>query len=149
MYLIAMRAASKAIQKQSPGVQGARTGIGASLLRPYIACSRSACSVFVGSPVEGPPRWMLLMMMGSSTIVARPIDSVLRATPGPLVVVIASAPPKAAPIAAVIPAISSSAWNVLTPKFLYMESSCKMSLAGVIGYEPRNRGSPDLCEAAR
>jgi hypothetical protein len=48
-------------------------------------------------------------MIGSSTIVARPIASVLSATPGPLVLVIASAPPKAAPIADVMPAISSSA----------------------------------------
>jgi hypothetical protein len=32
--------------------------------------------------------------------------------PGPLVVVMAMAPPNAAPRAAPIPAISSSAWNV-------------------------------------
>ena len=29
-------------------------GTGASPLRPNIACSRSACSVLVGSPVRGP-----------------------------------------------------------------------------------------------
>ena len=36
---------------------GATIGTGASPLRPNIACSRSACSVLVGRPVEGPPRW--------------------------------------------------------------------------------------------
>ena len=35
--------------------------------------------------------------------------------PGPELAVIASAPPNAAPIAAPMPAISSSAWNVVTP----------------------------------
>lgn len=64
----------------------------------------------------------------------------LRATPGPDVVVTASDPPKAAPRAAPMPAISSSAWNVRTPKFLCRDSSCRMSEAGVIGYEPRNSG---------
>ena len=43
------------------------------------------------------------------------------------------APPNAAPMAEVTAAISSSAWNVRTPKFLYFVNSCKMSLAGVIG----------------
>ena len=51
-----------------------------------------------------------------------------------------SEPPKAAPSAAPMPAISSSAWKVRTPKFLCRDSSCRMSEAGVIGYEPRNSG---------
>jgi len=34
-------------------VAGAKTTTGDSLLRPYSACMRSACSVFVGSPVDG------------------------------------------------------------------------------------------------
>ena len=83
MYLRAMRLASSATQKQSPGVQGASTGIGASELRPKRACSRSACSVFVGRPVEGPPRWMSQITSGSSTTMARPMASVLSAMPGP------------------------------------------------------------------
>ena len=58
--------------------------------------------------------------------------------PGPLVAVTPSAPPNAAPMVDVIAAISSSAWNVLTPKFLCLASSCRMSLAGVIGYAPKN-----------
>ena len=62
-------------------------GTGDSPLRPNIACSRSACSVLVGSPVDGPPRWMSQMTSGSSSETARPIVSALSATPGPEVVV--------------------------------------------------------------
>ena len=36
-------------------------------------------------------------------------------------------------MAAPMPAISSSAWNVRTPKVLCLDSSCRMSDAGVIG----------------
>ena len=60
------------------------TGIGDSLLRPNITCSRSACSVLVGRPVDGPPRWMSTTTSGSSTITARFIASLLSAMPGPL-----------------------------------------------------------------
>src|SRR6202162_2740492 len=105
MYFNAMREASTAIQKQSPGVAGASTGIGASELRPNMAWSRSACSVLVGRPVEGPPRWISQITRGNSTMMARPIASVLSAIPGPEVVVIASAPEYAAPIAEVMGAI--------------------------------------------
>ncbi len=59
--------------------------------------------------------------------------SVLSAMPGPLEAVTPMAPPNAAPMAEVMAAISSSAWKVRTPKFLYLTSSCRMSLAGVIG----------------
>ena len=55
------------------------------------------------------------------------------ATPGPEVVVTPSAPPKEAPRAAPMPAISSSAWNVAMPKCLCLDSSWRMSEAGVIG----------------
>ena len=133
MYLIAMRLASRATQKQSPGELAASTGTGASELRPKSACRRSACSVFVGRPVDGPPRWMSTITSGSSTMVARPIASVLSAIPGPEVVVIARWPPYAAPMADVIAAISSSAWNVTTPNSFSIDSSCRMSEAGVIG----------------
>ena len=40
-----------------------------------------------------------------------------------------------------MPAISSSACSVRTPKFLCFDSSWRMSDAGVIGYDPRNSGS--------
>ena len=67
---------------------------------------------------------------------ASPIASVLSAMPGPLDAVTPIAPPYAAPIAEVTAAISSSAWNVRTPNRLCRASSWRMSLAGVIGYEP-------------
>jgi hypothetical protein len=57
----------------------------------------------------------------------------LSAMPGPEVVVTPSAPPYAAPSAAPTPAISSSACMVVTVKFLCLDSSCRMSDAGVIG----------------
>ena len=78
-----MRAASSAASKQSPGDCGATIGTGASPLRPNIACSRSDCSVLVGRPVDGPPRWMSQMTSGSSSDTARPIVSPLSAMPGP------------------------------------------------------------------
>src|SRR2546423_1286923 len=133
MYLTAMREASTAAQKQSLGGAGAMTGIGASELGPKRACSKWACSGFVGSAVEGPPRWISQMTSGISTATARPIASVFSAMPGPEVVVMASAPAYAAPMAEVMAAISSSAWKVMTPKSLYWDSSCKMSDAGVMG----------------
>src|SRR5512146_2989307 len=133
MYLSARRDASIARVKHSPGVAGARTGIGDSPLRPYLTWNRSACSTLVGMPVDGPARWTSTMTIGSSVITARPIASDLRAMPGPEVPVSARAPPYAAPIVAPIAAISSSAWNVLTPNDLEPDSWWRMSEAGVIG----------------
>src|ERR687892_718366 len=147
MYLSAMRAASSAAQKHDGGEYDATIGTGASPCRPNMACRRSACSVLVGSPVDGPPRWMSQTISGSSSDTASPIVSDFRATPGPEVVVTPRAPPNAAPSAASMPAISSSAWNVRTPNRLCFESSCRMSDAGVIGYDPRNNGNPLRCEA--
>ncbi len=113
-----------------------------------MACNKSACSVLVGNPVEGPPRWMSQITSGSSSITPRPIASLFKATPGPEVVVTPSAPPNDAPSAAVTPAISSSAWKVRTPNALCFDNSCKMSDAGVIGYDPKNSGRPVAFEAA-
>ena len=93
MYLSAIRHASIARSKHSPGVAGATIGTGESPLRPNITCSRSACSVLVGMPVEGPARWTSTTTSGSSTITARPIASVLSAIPGPDDAVSPSAPP--------------------------------------------------------
>ena len=123
MYFRAIRKDSIAMSKHSAGVAGATTATGASPFRPNITCSRSACSVFVGMPVLGPERWIIATTMGSSTITASPSDSLFRARPGPLVPVRPSDPPNAAPMAAPIAAISSSAWKVLTPKFLNRASS--------------------------
>ena len=87
------------------------TGTGHSPLRPYMACSKSACSVLVGKPVLGPPRCTLMITSGSSVITARPMASLFSAMPGPLEAVTAMAPPNAAPMAEVTAAISSSAWK--------------------------------------
>jgi hypothetical protein len=130
---MAMRAASRAASKQSPGDRGATIGTGASPLRPNIACSRSACSVLVGRPVEGPPRCTSTTTSGSSSITARPIASDFSETPGPDVLVTPRLPAYDAPMAAPMPAISSSAWKVVTPNALCLLSSCRMSEAGVIG----------------
>ncbi len=88
-----MRAASSATSKQSAGVDGATTATGDSLLRPNIACSRSACSVLVGSPVDGPPRCTSMTTSGSSIITPSPMVSDFSAMPGPEVEVTPSAPP--------------------------------------------------------
>ena len=74
-----------------------------------------------------------MISSGSSRLTARPMVSDLRSTPGPEVVVTPSAPPKAAPRAAPMPEISSSAWKVRTPNCLCLDSSWRMSEAGVIG----------------
>ena len=55
---------------------------------------------------------------GNSRVTASPIVSIFRTTPGPLEVQTPSAPPKDAPSADPAAAISSSAWNVRTPKCL-------------------------------
>ncbi|CAB4750233.1 unannotated protein [freshwater metagenome] len=55
-YVVAIRTASIAIVKQSLGVDAAITAAGDSPFRPNITCSKSACSVLVGRPVDGPPR---------------------------------------------------------------------------------------------
>ena len=89
-----------------------------------------------------------MMIIGSSSITARPIVSVLRSSPGPLVHVTPSAPPNAAPSAIDAAAISSSAWIVRTPMSCRRASACSRSDAGVIGYAPNTSGSPDLTDAA-
>src|SRR5216683_7356442 len=92
-YLTAILTASSAVSKQSEGVAGAMTATGDSPFLPYSAISRSACSVLVGMPVDGPARWMSQMISGSSTETARPTVSALSSMPGPDVLVTASEPP--------------------------------------------------------
>ena len=87
MYRVAMRTASIAVSKQSEALRAATTASGDSPFRPQSACIRSACSVFVGSPVLGPPRWTLTITTGSSVVTANPIASAFKVSPGPLVIV--------------------------------------------------------------
>ena len=84
LYVRAMRAASMAVSKQSDGVRAATIGIGDSPWRPYMAIIRSAASVLVGNPVEGPPRCTSITTSGISAMTAQPIASVLSEMPGPL-----------------------------------------------------------------
>src|SRR5512141_690736 len=82
IHFTAIFIASMADQKQSAGLCAARIGMGASPWRPKSAMRRSACSVFVGMPVDGPPRCTFTMTSGSSMMTARPIISDLSARPG-------------------------------------------------------------------
>ena len=50
-----------ATSKQWLGLRVAMIGSGDSPWRPNIAMSRSAASVLVGRPVDGPPRWMSMI----------------------------------------------------------------------------------------
>ena len=132
-YLTAMRTASIAASKHWDGVEAAITGTGLSPFRPKSTISRSACSGFVGIPVEGPARWMSRITSGSSSAIARPTVSAFSTMPGPAEAVTPSAPPNAAPTAAPTAAISSSAWNVTTPNSFLPASSSRIDEAGVIG----------------
>src|SRR5690606_11463084 len=114
----------------------ASTGTGAPACRPYGANGGSDCSGLVGVPVDGPARCTLTTTSGSSVMKASDIASDFRAMPGPDEPVTARLPAKAAPIVEPMAAISSSAWNVLTPKLRCRDSSWRMSEAGVIGYVP-------------
>ncbi len=134
-YFNAIRTASNAASKQWLGDRAATIGNGDSPCRPYIASRRSDCSVLVGRPVDGPPRCTSTTTSGSSRLIARPSASDLRSRPGPLVAVTPSWPANAAPTATAAAAISSSAWSVRIPKFLCFDISCRMSEAGVIGYD--------------
>ena len=97
---------------------GATIGIGESLLRPNMTCSRSACSSLGGHArrragaldVDDHERQLDHQREAEGLL--------LSAMPGPDEAVRPIAPPYAAPIAGPMAAISSSAWNVLTPKFL-------------------------------
>ena len=143
MYVVARRTASIATSKQSVAVAAASTASGASAFRPCTACSRSDCSALVGMPVDGPARWESTTTSGSSVAIARPSISVLSAKPGPEVDVTPSAPAYAAPIAAPIAAISSSAWKVITPYRVRPARVCSSTEAGVMGYPAKiMRSSP-------
>ena len=98
-----------------PGDAARRPAPAHSPLRPNIAWSRSACSVFVGSPVMGPPRWMSMMTSGSSVMTARPIASDLRRCRGRWWRSRPAPRRRRRRWPRRRPAISSSAWKVRTP----------------------------------
>ena len=78
-----------------------------------------------------------MITRGSSSITARLMASLFKQMPGPEVLVAANAPAKAAPTALAQPEISSSHCTVVTPSDLCLANSCRISVAGVMGYEPR------------
>src|ERR1017187_10642539 len=55
---------------------------GASPWPPLTAMFKSDCSMFVGMPVEGPPRCTSTMTSGISAMTAQPSASVLSEIPG-------------------------------------------------------------------
>jgi len=57
--------------------------------------SRSACSGFVGIPVDGPARWTSTITSGSSSVIPSPIVSCFSTMPGPLEVETPSEPAEA------------------------------------------------------
>ena len=64
-------------------MMGIRTSPWAGYMQPM----RSDCSVLVGRPVAGPPRWTSTTTRGISAIQARPRPSLMREMPGPAVAV--------------------------------------------------------------
>src|SRR4029077_9749620 len=82
-----------------------------------MALCKSLCSTLVGSPVLGPPRWMLQMMSGSSAIDAQPIASLLSEIPGPALPVTARYPEYEKPSESETAPSSSSAWTKIPPYF--------------------------------
>ena len=121
-------------RSSAPGCTRRRPAAAPRRERPNSAMLRSAASVLVGRPVDGPPRWMSTISSGSSTRHGEARSSRSSApAPGPLVVVTPRWPAKAAPRAMPAAAISSSACTVRTPKCLCLDSSWRMSEAGVIG----------------
>ena len=76
------------------------------------------------------------MIIGSSRLIASPIASDFRSTPGTARAGDREAArERGADRDAPAAEISSSACSVFTPKFFSFESSCRMSDAGVIGYD--------------
>jgi len=103
-------------------------------------CSRSACSGFVGIPVEGPARIASSSTSGVSVISARPSGSLISAKPPPDDPDIAFTPVCEAPTASAAAAISSSTCSEMPPmsgrRFVMMVNT---SVHGVIGYPAMNR----------
>src|SRR5512144_3383303 len=103
-------------------------------------------------PVEGPPRCTSMITAGISAKYARPTNSLMSDTPGPLVAVKARAPFQPAPQTMPIEASSSSACTIAN-LFLPVFSSTR-SLAqnfwnasasedeGVIGYQAQTVAPP-------
>jgi len=94
----------------------------------------SPWAVAVGPPVAGPSRCTSTMTSGISLITARPMFSLYRLMPGPLVAVMALAPAETAPMHMPMEAISSSPWTATPPAAgSWRIIMPRMPEAGVIG----------------
>jgi hypothetical protein len=94
----------------------------------------SAWPTMVGKPVDGPPRCTFTTTHGVSIMIARPMFSIIRLKPGPLVTVSDFVPVHEAPMIAAMLASSSSIWmNVPPMKGKRREMRSTTSVEGVIG----------------
>ena len=89
-------------------LSGARTTRSKSPWLAPKAWFKSACSVLVGTPVEGPARMTLMMTAGVSNMADMPTASLISANPPPEVAHIARTPMWLAPIHILTTEISSS-----------------------------------------
>ena len=129
-----MLKASTVIANVSATEVGARTGRTTSPWAEKQAWKRSACSLFVGRPVEGPPRWTLTHTSGSSAIEARPSISVLSDIPGPEVAVMAFLPGEGRADHGADAGDLVLAWIIAPPYFQTSRpKNCMISDEGVIG----------------
>ena len=89
----------------------------------------------VGRPVDGPPRWTSTKTHGVSVMAARPMCSIIREKPGPLVTVMAFLPAQTAPWMAIEAASSSSIWMKSAPSTSGARRAnlSTISVDGVIG----------------
>src|SRR2546426_10110889 len=142
-YTSARLNASAVRRKHSSVLRGARIARGQSPCPAPRARLRSPCSVFVGSPVEGPDRWQRIATTGASTIPPWPRPSTIRENPPPDVAVIARTPAKPAPIAMLIAASSSSTCFTTTPYFgAWSAIQYIIDEAGGIGYRATHLHPP-------
>ena len=93
-------------------------------------------------PSPGPARMISAITAGSSAPARYEIPSAFRLMPGPDDAVMARRPVVAAPNTMLIAASSLSAWTMRRPAAgNFFAASCRISLAGVIGY-PKKLSQP-------
>ena len=104
---------------------------------PWLApsiCQRSPCSVFVGTPVEGPARCTFTSTMGISIMAAAPTASDIRANPPPEVAAMARAPTCDAPMTMFATPISSSTCRTMMPRSrAFCAIQCSTPVEGLMG----------------
>ena len=133
-YLRAIRAASIAASKQCAGAFAATIGTGASPWRPNIACRRIRLLGLGGKPGRGATsldvddQQRQFQAYGETHGLRFQVDARPARGRHP-----EGAAERRSERGSRCPRSRPSAWRVRTPNFLCLESSCKMSDAGVIG----------------